>query len=557
MKKHYFFVCFLIFSIGYGFQVMAQIDFSHNVTKLWQIPTPTPHPILFDFPKIDFSDTLTRLEFSPIPFPSFDEQTKIELPMAQAITYAWQPHFLELSMGNYLSPGLAFGYTQKEDRLSIQGKYQADLLGPRDQENSAQHHGQLRIGGHQPLSQTDHLSFSASYDYRQNHFYGYPLTDAPPTPQDIRRTTHEADLTAAYQHRLATRAATQQTAPWQVQTRAGIWLGDQQEREWYVQVDGHIALPENNKSITWGILGQAQIDQWADTSLTQTRLLASIQPFVRQQFSRGSYYVGVKGSFTNADTTQGYFFVHPAVQLNYQPLPGLLHLQLSVRGEIEPQTYRRFFVQNPFLQSEVAQELLHANQIYEAALLTQLMPVDGLTFSLEGTWGRYQNRAFFRNSADDQSRFILDYARDPFRLLTLTATAHYQKSKRWHAMASLSWQNFSFADSAQVAWHTPTLTGRASFTWKISDQWQWTQGLDMIGARPVVVPATEQTTDLKPIYDVHGTLTFRPNNRWRCFGRVRNALNQSFERFLFYPDFGWQGWLGVRYHLGKQRSFGS
>lgn len=496
--------------------------------------------------------------YEPFPFPVSALPKKEDIPYIPKRSFSrhsWHPHYLSMGFGNYLSPELNARYSP-DKHWSATAAYQGNLEGEVDAANSAQHRADLNLNGNYRLDQRNHkshLNLAAHYGYRQVHFYGYQPEEesTPPPAADIRRTAHQANLEAGLR---AVPTTLSSDLFWGGQLRGGYWLGDREDQEWRAELNGWAGKSQIDDELGYRLEINLRADQFTDSTDSQMRALGSVTPSVAQTIGRLSYHAGLRVSFLETDSMnydQSLFF-YPEARVGLQVVPRWLFLQLSASGGMQPQFYQKFFEENPFLAAR--QRLRHTNESYRFELSARSRPISKLRISAALSLGRYQNLAFFRNNATDSSQFDIVYRREGVSKLTFTTEVRYQ-SKDFQADARLEVRQFSFDRQAE-AWYIPQVEATLGWQWHFLRDWYWVQRLDFIGARFAPLPGSDtETVRLDPIANLSVRLGYSPAPHWRFFGEIQNALNQSYQQYLYYPALRLQGRLGVSYHFGQKQSW--
>lgn len=495
--------------------------------------------------------------YVPFAFPGSILPKKRAMPYIPERSFSrhrWHPHYISLGLGNYTSPALGARYSPDKHWVAT-AAYQGNLNGEVDAQNSAQHRADLNLSGNYRLDQRNHkthLKLTGHYGYRQVHFYGYTANEELLTPEakDIRRTAHQANLEAGMR---AVPTTLSSDLFWGGELRSGYWGGDRQDQEWRAELNGWAGKSQVDDELGYRLEIALRADQFTDSTSSQLRALGSVTPAVEQTIGRFSYRAGVRVSFLETDSLnydQSLFF-YPEARLGVQVVPRWLFLQAEASGGMQAQSYQKFFEQNPFLAAR--QRLRHTNESYRFALSLRSRPVSRLRLSAELSLGRYQNLAFFRNNAQDSSQFDIVYRREGINKLAFAARAAYQH-KDFQADATVEMRRFSF-DRQEEAWYTPQLEATLGWQWHFLRDWYWSQHLAFTGARFAPLPGSDtETVRLNSILHVNVRVGYSPDPHWRLFAEVKNALNQSYEQYLYYPVLRLQGRLGLSYHFGQARS---
>lgn len=560
MSKLYLLVPALLLALSVQAQKTdsLKVDFEFEKELGVKFGTAQPIPFLPDSLRGGSKSTLPipgmRLpDFERYPFPEEILPKGTEQDYIGGVdSYWWYPNNVELGFGNYLSPHMRAQFHTPDNQLSIHANYNANLEGELDGANSAEHRGGIRLNHTQKLDKNTRLYLGGGYGYRQTHFYGYPLApDSLPAPEarDIRRHAHSGTVAAQYDHAPQNFV---QDHFWGASLRGRYWIDNQKVREGYAQAEGWYGDPQYDDEIGWQVRLRLRADQFNDSLHAQTRLLTTLNPYMEQTLGRFSYRAGATVTYLNTDSLsyEQAFFFYPDIRLTYRLFPQLLTLELLGTGEMQPQNYQQFFDQNPFL-NPLAASLRHANEVYRGALITTFVPSERFEVQLESSYGSYQNLAFFRSNASDSSRFDLVY--QDARKFQVKFRANYQ-SRNLKAHALLTFRQFSFEQSTAQAWYVPDWEAQAGWTWQISRKLSWTQRFLLTGERQAPLPAQDRSISLEPIIDLQTMLEFELNDQWHIFGQVRNALNQNYQIYLYYPALRMQAMAGLRYHLGKKRS---
>ncbi len=336
---------------------------------------------------------------------------------------------------------------------------------------------------------------------------------------------------------------------------------------------------ENESENASGISYQPQITA---SYFTGSRINGEQQVTVSAPFSKGidsliSIHLGISGSYTGlkvagVDASAAIAALHPGISLSKEVFRGHIYLsptigtggntyllpdimaslqvrnsQFNIKGGwkalLQQNSYERFFLRNPFISPSQINTLVSQNRTDEVYGNIQSNIGNRITVSGRVSWWQFLHTPLFINNPADRKQF--DIITDPkINAISLQANVRYQVASTFALGLSGAWFNY-YQSTVTHVWHEPGVHLKADFQFRPLPALTITgymMALDQIYATDI----TGRAVRLKAILDLGCGAEYTIIPRLSAFLNINNLLNNSYQRWHYYPAYGFNIYGGLR-----------
>lgn len=448
--------------------------------------------------------------------------------------------FAKLGYGNYQSPlaEIQINNLNSEDRsYGVKLKHQGFYQGPVDGPNSAEDHTEVKANG--SLFRDDMEIFGdLGYERDTYNFYGYSENIvAVGSPFELGQLLHSA------YGRLGIRKIEQlDVFNYQATVNLRLFNDNYLAREHEASVTALVGFRANDE-LDGGIETNLHFTSPSDATYTAiNRNYFKLHPYARYQTKGLRIKIGANVIHENdiVPNKNRDFHVFPVANASFHPVPAF-GVYASYAGDVIRRTYHDFVRENPFLGP--SDQLRNTIQNYEVDLGVSGNILEELNYKAGVKYGNFSNMHFFGNSAGDSTRFQLIYD-DISRVLSYHVSANWNYEGVYRVDGEINYYQYTLTD-LNSPWHRPEWEIKVHNTLLPDPKWMIQLNAHLLGGISAINLATDTSTTLKPIVDLHAKVDYRITPRFSVFTMGNNLLNQSYQRFWNYPVRGIQGIGGV------------
>jgi hypothetical protein len=275
-----------------------------------------------------------------------------------------------------------------------------------------------------------------------------------------------------------------------------------------------------------------------------------INPWVG--FKKDKLYIkaGFEVATTNDTIVSGASsFFYPDVSAEWSGLPGWT-VYAGLKGELRPVTFSSMSLQNYFLDDTL--NMAHENVKtsftggIRGAITSKLFLNAGIRLS------GVQNMSFFVPSAFDSARFAVEIDTKTVTVFNLYGGLNWQPADNTHVGFAVDIYSYGMGNLDEP-WHKPTFKMSADWFQRFSDRITTETRFTTLGGikAPTFgpLPDTFLEQSLDPIIDLSVQGNYQINERIEGFIQLQNVFSQQYERFLNYPNRGFQVRIGGMYRF--------
>ncbi|MCF6169766.1 MAG: hypothetical protein L3J66_02155 [Bacteroidales bacterium] len=304
-----------------------------------------------------------------------------------------------------------------------------------------------------------------------------------------------------------------------------------------------------------GLEGEATYFGNKDSVRSTTDVLITASPYFKAKYGILAFGVTLRFSYLNADESSFHFY--PVIDLSVAAIPEALVLYAGLDGNIQKNSYLNLTTVNPYFTPYGIPDTnlrWQNNKIVAFGGLRGNI-VKKLAYNLEVRWSKFEDMAFFVNSARYYGNFVGYGPANKFTILyddgnrlTFKGELSYAVDSYLNVWFGGEYNSYSL-DNLELAYHKPLseINLGASYLFKRKLK-VWTE-LFYYGKRYARTPTVFWTFSnqevLGSFFDINLGADYAVSREFSVFLSVTNLLNNNYERFYSYPVQGVNVMAGV------------
>jgi hypothetical protein len=496
---------------------------TRNFEKIPPRPAETARPsFLYDFKPFSFQATQINPAIRPL---------KLKQESASNVYGG----YVSAGYGNYASPYLEGFINSTRDRDKLVGAHaflRNSGKGPVDGKNSGSGSSGVSLYG-KAFSKHISLSGEAGYENDYTHFYGYvPGTEVE--ADDIRQAYNRFYLKGELSNTRNTAFA------YHLGARFSHLADRYEAKESEAGFEFRAAYEISEASAIAVDAGYALINRKDSLVEASPRSLFSVNP--RYEFfpvEDLKLSAGVVVALENDTLGNKDVHAYPEMRASY-PLTPSVEVTASLSGGMEKVSLQSLSDENLWLGANIP--IYHTNKLLDlqGALHTRI----GNKISVNGGFSlaTLKHLYFFRNSAEDPSRFTVAYDDNTTRT-NFFASLGFTQTETFKFM--VRGDVYSYSTEIAEAWHRPTYKVTAETSVNLSRKFLLDVNLISQGGMKAFDPVTDARVELDPAFDLNARTEYLFSEKFSIFAQFNNILANEYPIFFNYPVRGFQGLGGV------------
>ncbi|WP_026464494.1 hypothetical protein [Adhaeribacter aquaticus] len=454
-------------------------------------------------------------------------------------------NYVKLGVGNYGTSYVKGYFHNKRDNQYSYGadvSHVSSLRGP--VENSGVSNSGINLSGE---SFSKDLTFGGklAYSHDRYNFYGYSPLNETIDKEDIKQRFNRIG-TGLYFHN------NQSGGPF----RLSGGLGFDYFSNYYSARESNIKFDLGttyalDKSSAIKIDADASFINYKDVN-SQNRSYFRLKPVYERTTDNLILTLGATVGYTN-DTlkTTRSFNLYPNVRVAYELVDDKFQVFAGVGGDLERVSLFRLTQENPFLNQNVAVADVNKVLDFYGGITGSLS--SSFQFAGRAAYQSYRNLYFFNNSPVDSAKFDLVYDNGTTKVISFSGDLTYSQSDRFRMGVKAAINQYT-TDLLVKPFHRPTFQGNLYSTYNLNDKINIQADLYYISSTfgqvvrnlNSILPTTvlKETDD---IVDLNLKADYRFSDKFSTFVMANNILGQSYQRFVNYPNKGFQVIAGISY----------
>jgi hypothetical protein len=445
-------------------------------------------------------------------------------------------NFVKIGAGNYgkiYGEGFVGG-TSQDLSYDIHFKHLSNQTGPVDTKNSATSNNNLKLNGKYSANR---FKVEGGVLYDRDIFFFYAKRNAEKA--NIRQSINTIGMNLGFEN-------TDKETLIDYSLKTNLYrLSDNysaNETDWGTNFAASVPLLPNLYAL---VKADAYISQKADLESTNRNLFRVTPAFkyVNPNFTVTAAFKAVNETDTklNINRTVGF----PQVELDVTPFSGV-HIFAGYDGDINRNTLRSMLGENRWLAPNVIVANTEKNRDIYGGLKGELG--SGFQFEAKGSLATYKNFYAFNNDWTDTTKFAVLYDADYINVLTISGQVGYTYKDLFRSSLRVDVYDYS-VKRLEAAWNRP----KATITWNNSvvfskKLFATLDGYVITGLKAKNF-ASNKVIDLKPIVDLNLKIDYLLTRNFSAFVSLNNFLGKTYERYLYYPQQGFNFLGGLSFQF--------
>jgi len=274
-----------------------------------------------------------------------------------------------------------------------------------------------------------------------------------------------------------------------------------------------------------------------------------------------SVNLGVKLYYTfNLENSVNEFKAYPNITASFNIVDEVFILFTGVTGDLVQNTYKDFTNENPFISPTLNIE--QSDQQYNAFIGAKGILASNVGYNFNVSYKSQKNQALFiqnktktdgtiivENSYEAGNSFNVVY--DDLKTINMHGEINVEISKEFNFDAGIGYSNYVTTNELE-AWNLPDLIGFINAEYKAKNWFVGTKIYFNGSTKDFVIPSGEieengSIVKNKSYVDLNFDGGYIISNQLSVFGKINNAIGESYHRFVNYPVQSTQFLAGITY----------
>ena len=377
-----------------------------------------------------------------------------------------------------------------------------------------------------------------SYNRRTNYFYGVDemQTFVNPDPAQQRFNLFQADA------EIYKRIAANDDNKLALATKVNAYHLNNYYDGSENAVTLSAGLSKNLQKFQGGANALVDFTTTKDLNYSINNHLFKINPYIKLDGDRFRLTAGI--NYVNEFGYNQRIHLFPAASIDFVLIPDYLTLFGKVGGDVNKNRLREMVNINPFLNSNPLIKNTIEKLSIAGGVRGTIIPNVGFKAMVKSlTVSDFQ---YFVNNVDDKQKFDVGYDNGNSQILNFTGEINVKFSDAFRMDSKLDFNQYDLKNE-QNAWFNPALKFNTIASVKIAQKFTldadfYYQGLTKakVLTKSIGIPVniTESVATLPSFVDVSVGLDYAYNKKISAFVKANNLLNNSYQRYLYYPTYG-------------------
>lgn len=396
----------------------------------------------------------------------------------------------------------------------------------------------------------NNVSGRINYNRLGTYFYGFnqdaPVTAFVPAKQHFNTISGEVELAKNYKD-------VENDFTYAVKLKGYAFSNAYAARENNVVISGF--LNQTVKQFYAGLSGSIDLASQKDSLYSLGNNIARVNPYIK--FQGDNYKIEAGVNIVKEFGDFGKFYIFPAAKLEMQIVPKYVRLFVEAKGDVNRSSLRDFAMINPFLGQNINIKNSVDQLDIAAGLKGTIAP--GLSFKATVFRNSVKNMPLIAsNFLAEGNKFNVIYDDGKARVNGFNGELDFKATDDFNIFGRAEFRDYQLASEAE-AWNLPKFTLTAGTAIHIDSKLTVTGSLLIRGdsydrlevINPSPAPGTPGTSfvkqNIKSFADLSGSVEYRINSKFSVFAQANNVLSASYQRWLYYPNYGFNIFGGVSY----------
>jgi len=394
------------------------------------------------------------------------------------------------------------------------------------------------------VGELNNISGRITYDYNSNYFYGFSQFNPPVTTRDDKQhfSTIGAEGELAKNYRDIENDFT-----YALKLKGYIFSNAYQARESNLVLSGF--LNQTIKQFYAGLAASLDLSTQKDSAYDINNSLVRLNPYIK--FQGENYKIDAGVNIVDQFGFKSAFYIFPSARAELQVIPKYVRIFVEAKGDVNKTSLHDFATYNPFIGQNI--DIKNSVDQLDIAAGIKGTMAPGLGFKFTIFRNEIKNMPLFVsdfNLATGYNRFKVIYDGGRSRVNGLNGEIDYKASEDVDIFARAEFKDYHMATVSEP-WNLPKFVFKGGTIFKIDNKISISGTVMYRGGvtdpLPVTVGSLNVPTSIDGFVDVSGAVDYKINNRFSVFVHINNILNANSQRWLYYPDYGFNIFGGVGY----------
>ena len=394
------------------------------------------------------------------------------------------------------------------------------------------------------VGELNNISGRITYDYNSNYFYGFSQFNPPVTTRDDKQhfSTIGAEGELAKNYRDIENDFT-----YALKLKGYIFSNAYQARESNLVLSGF--LNQTIKQFYAGLAASLDLSTQKDSAYDINNSLVRLNPYIK--FQGENYKIDAGVNIVDQFGFKSAFYIFPSARAELQVIPKYVRIFVEAKGDVNKTSLHDFAMYNPFIGQNI--DIKNSVDQLDIAAGIKGTMAPGLGFKFTIFRNEIKNMPLFVsdfNLATGYNRFKVIYDGGRSRVNGLNGEIDYKASEDVDIFARAEFKDYHMATVSEP-WNLPKFVFKGGTIFKIDNKISISGTVMYRGGvtdpLPVTVGSLNVPTSIGGFVDVSGAVDYKINNRFSVFVHINNILNANSQRWLYYPDYGFNIFGGVGY----------
>ncbi|TAF47673.1 MAG: TonB-dependent receptor [Sphingobacteriales bacterium] len=321
---------------------------------------------------------------------------------------------------------------------------------------------------------------------------------------------------------------------------------------------------ENNVTLSAGASKNAQkfqgganivvdITNTKDVNYQLGNHLVKLNPYIKLDGDRFKLTAGI--NYVNEFGTSQRIHLFPNASINYVLIADYVTLFGQLNGDVYKTRLKDLVAQNPFLNVNPRIKNTIEKLNISGGVRGTIIPNVGFKAMVKSL--SVSNFQYFINNIDEKQKF--DIAYDDANILNFTGEINAKFSNNFSLDTKADFNQYNLK-TQQYAWFNPALKLSTTAGVKVTQKFKleadfyyqsFTKALVLNYPDPLAFSAPGYTPNvvntLPSFFDISFGVNYAHSKKFTAFAKANNILNNTYQRFLYYPGFGLNVLAGLSY----------
>jgi hypothetical protein len=300
-----------------------------------------------------------------------------------------------------------------------------------------------------------------------------------------------------------------------------------------------------------GLAASLDLSTQKDSAYSYNNSLIRLNPYIK--FQGDNYKIDAGVNIVDQFGFKSAFYIFPSARAELQVIPKYVRIFVEAKGDVNKTSLHDFAMANPFIGQNIDIKNSVDQLDIAAGIKGTLAPGFGFKFTVFRN--EIKNMPLFVNDfnlATGYNRFKVIYDEGRSRVNGLTGEIDYKVSEDVDIFGRIEFKDYQMATVSEP-YNLPKILFKGGTNFRINDKITISGTLLIRGAVNSSVP-TEQLAlytilprTIDGFADLSAGADYKVSNRFSIFLHANNILNSTSQRWLYYPDYGFNIFGGVGY----------